>query len=403
MVKRAHTMLNVLRQHIPLLFANHALGSFALYGSQPVFAVIAIRVTGSMLAGGVVIALTFVPVIVAAPLASALADRFPRRTLLFLADAIRALTAAALLFDGSVEALYAATFVLAACNCLGGVARGAVLPSMVPAELIPTGNALLTLAGSIGRVAGPALMGAALEVLGWRLCYVVLSACFAIAAAAVLGVRAVRPEAPRAERKLQYAWGGFRYGFAQPIIRIIFVSSALYFFAGGAINVLQMTLSERVMGMGATAYGLIMSLWALGLTLGSLGATNAATGGTLRGYISGTALAGAAMGVMGILPQLWYVLALSAVGGFAETFRVVAASSLKQNLTPDGLRGRVFGAFAWIAALSGGLGCIVAPRLALLVSLPVGFLIMGGLSASGGLLAVFMASRVRASSARLKA
>jgi MFS family permease len=402
MVKRAHTMLDVLRRHIPLLFANHVLGSFALYGSQPVFAVIAIRVTGSMLAGGVVIALTFVPVIIAAPLASALADRFPRRTLLFLADAGRALAVVVLLFDGGIEALYSATFVLAACNCLGGVARGAVLPSMVPAELIPTGNALLTLAGSIGRVAGPALMGAALEVLGWRLCYVILSACFAIAAATVLGVRAVRPEAPR-ERNLEYAWGGFRYGFSQPIIRIIFVSSVLYFFAGGAINVLQMTLSERVMGMGATAYGLIMSLWALGLTLGSLGATNAATGGTLRGYISGTALAGAAMGFMGILPQLWYVLALSAVGGFAETFRVVAASTLKQDLTPDGLRGRVFGAFAWVAALSGGLGCILAPRLALLVSLPVGFLIMGVVSASGGLLAVFMASRVKASSARVKA
>lgn len=393
MKDRVHSMVDMFRRYIPWLFLNQLFGSFALYGSQPVLAVIAIRLTGSVFAGGVVIALNFVPAIIVAPLVSTIADKIPRRTLLVLADAVRVVMVSFLIWDGAVGALYAATLVLAACNCVTIVARGALLPSLVPSDKLAAGNALLTLAGSVGRIAGPALMGGALELFGLEASYIMLAACFAAAAILALGVRSVKPRAEHRETRLDYAWGGFRYGFTHPVIRIVLISSALYFFAGGAINVFQVTLSERILGHGAVGYGLIMSLWALGLTLGSLGATNAAAGGTLRGYTLGTILAGVAMGAMGVLPQLWYILVLAGIGGFAETFRVVAASSLKQDLTPDHLRGRVFGAFTALAALAAATGAVVGPRVAAFVDVTVGFFIMGFVSALGGIIAAVMASR----------
>jgi MFS family permease len=144
---------------------------------------------------------------------------------------------------------------------------------------------------------------------------------------------------------------------------VIPVLGVMIIFAA-ADNVAEVFFAKDVLGAGSTGYGVLVTMWTLGMVSGStlagrmLRPQHLSAAVLIAGTIGGTAVlvaAGAAIYPLAV--------AMFFVGGAANGLELVAMRSLLHHRVPDHLRGRAFAAYygvvqgAQIVALaaSGGL------------------------------------------------
>ena len=134
-----------------------------------------------------------------APIGGVWADRLPRRTILIIADWVRAIAGSVMIFFDpltiSLWILLAIVVVMGACDAFGGPAVGAIMPSILPDHLLPAGNVIRGIAMKGGTIAGPGVAGVIVVSLGTHATYVTTCIFFLIGALLLLRVT----ENPRAE------------------------------------------------------------------------------------------------------------------------------------------------------------------------------------------------------------
>jgi MFS family permease len=123
-----------------------------------------LELTGSVSDLGLVLAAQTVPLVLFLLVGGTVADRLPRRAVMLVSDSARCVTQgllAALLITGHAE-----LWELLVLQFLGGTATAFFLPAVtglttqvVSAERLQEANALRSLAGSGGSIAGPAIAG----------------------------------------------------------------------------------------------------------------------------------------------------------------------------------------------------------------------------------------------------
>ncbi|MGF1431656.1 MFS transporter [Kitasatospora sp. LaBMicrA B282] len=129
------------------------------------------RLTGSSLWVGLGSTAGLLPMVAAALLGGALADRVDRRRVLLRGNAGLALCSL-LLWAQAAAGLRSPVLLLAlvaaqqACFGANAAVRGAIAPRLVPTELLPAANALQTLVGWAGGIGGPLLAGVLPAVTG---------------------------------------------------------------------------------------------------------------------------------------------------------------------------------------------------------------------------------------------
>jgi MFS family permease len=135
-----------------------------------------LELTGSVSDLGFVLAAQTVPLVLFLIVGGTVADRLPRRAVMLVSDSARTVTQgvlAALLITG-----HATLWELLALQFLGGSATAFFLPAVtglttqvVSAERLQEANALRSLAGSGGSIAGPAIAGVLVAAFGpgWAL------------------------------------------------------------------------------------------------------------------------------------------------------------------------------------------------------------------------------------------
>src|SRR5713101_1701004 len=108
-----------------------------------------------------------------------IADRYDRRRIVVLAQAL-VLIGSLLLASSSPSVLliYSVLFLAAVARAFQWTARAAILPSLVPAEALHNALAWFSSATELGSVSGPALAGLLLASVGSRTVYV-LQLCLA--------------------------------------------------------------------------------------------------------------------------------------------------------------------------------------------------------------------------------
>jgi hypothetical protein len=161
--------------------------------------------TGSATDLGLVLAAQSLPLATLALVGGVWADRLPRAALMVTSDLVRAavqITAATLLLTGVAQiwqlALLAA--VHGAAEAFFRPAAGAIMPQIVPAARLQHANALMGLSDNFGWMAGPAVAGTLVAVIGAGGAIAVDGATFLVSAAflATLRVPAIaRSEAVR--------------------------------------------------------------------------------------------------------------------------------------------------------------------------------------------------------------
>ena len=335
-------------------FAGQAIsqvGDFVFYVALPWQVLL---LTGSAAALGEVFAVFFAAQIAFLLVGGIIVDRFPRRTLVVLSDALQGLLTAAvalLAFTGALGMahLYVLGGLFGAAQAFAMPALSAFLPETVPARDLQDANSLFQGTRTVANVAGPALGAVLIAFAGTAGAFAFDAATFAVSAVLLATVRRAASAPPPAVPKLRpsmiaQAREGWRYVARVPWLWITILLFALVNAAeAGPRNVVLPTFVAIGLGGGSTAIGLVLSTMALGSLVGYLmpGFLPPIRSRGLVAYAM-TALFGASAALWGFAPSFPIILALSFVHGLAvAVFSLMWQTALMEQVRED-LRGRVF-------------------------------------------------------------
>ena len=288
------------------------------------------------------------------------ADRFDRRRVMVLTQALF-LTASAVLAvsSHSVAVIYGCLLITAIARTFQGPARGAILPQLVPVEAL--GNAITwnSSAQEIANVSGPALAGLLLATSGSKTVYLVQVACALLTLGCFLSLRHRRAETAAAtSRDVKSVLEGLRFVVANKLI-LSAVSLDLFAVLFGGATALLPIFAVDILHAGPGALGWLRaapSVGAVSMALTLAHSRKIEHAG--RALIFSVAGFGAATIAFGVSRNLWLSLGLLVLTGAFDNVSVVLRHSLLQTKTPDHVRGRVLAVNNIFISCSNQLGAV---------------------------------------------
>jgi MFS family permease len=329
-----------------LLFVGQGVSYFGSMITYVALPYQAYQLSGSSLVVGLLSLAELLPLLVTAFVGGALADAFDRRRLVQIAELGLALCAGVLVYNSTLaeSRLWVLFVVGAAMAGLDGIQRpplDALIPRLVERHELLAASALDSLRSNVGRVAGPALAGVFIAVLGLPLTYTIDVATFGVSLVALALMRAVPPPSGAAGPSLRGIAEGFRYAKSRPELVGTYSVDLIAMFFGIPIALFP-AFSEEFGGAGA------LGLLYAAPSIGSLIAT-ATSGWTARVHRHGMAVVWAAIGwgvavaAFGFAPNLGVALVLMALAGGADMISGIFRGTIWNTTIPDHLRGRLAG------------------------------------------------------------
>src|SRR5664279_4164026 len=238
--------------------------------------------------------------------------------------------------------------------------RSAILPRIVPVEMVSAANALNMTVFSIGVIAGPLLVGVLIPVVGIAWLYFIDAVTMVAILYAVIRLPSIPPLGDRRTRAK--VMDGIAYLRRRPLLLMTFVIDIIAMVCGMP-RALFPQMAQDTFG-GPPGGGLALGLLNAGLAIGSL--IGGLTGGWIhRVYRQGVAIVaaillwGLSMTLFGGTSVLTLAVLYLAIGGWSDLVSAVYRSTILQVTATDEMRGRIQGVFTVVVA--GG------PRLADLV------------------------------------
>lgn len=318
---------------------------------------------------GVTTGLQFLPVLLLSPYAGVVADRFSKRRLLQVTQAVMAASALVL---GVIAALgvaetwhvYLLAFVFGIAAAFDAPARQAFVSEMVGSADVANAVSLNSAAFNSARMIGPGLAGlliglggGGMRATGWVILVNAVSY-----AAVILQLRRMDPDELQSPRLVARTPGMLRAGVSymrgQPKMMMILV---LVFFVGTFGMNFQITsalMATEVFDKGATEYGVLGSFLAIGSLTGALIAAG-------RSEVRLRLLLGAAVafGVVeiaaGLVPSYLTFVLLCPLLGFSVITVLNSCNALLQIESDPLMRGRVMAIYMTIVMGGTPLGAPV--------------------------------------------
>ncbi len=352
--------------------------------------------TGSAALAGLAGAAAIAPIVFSAMFGGALIDRIGKRRTCLIADTLSAAAVAALpLADATVGLTTGLVLVLVAVGAVfdspGAAAREALRPDVARAAQVPLArvNAWGEVAENTGYLAGPALAGLLLVVVGGFGTVWVAAALFGLSllvtwflVPAHLSVR------PSPEPYLRSVWDGIRLLLRDSTLRAVTLTAAVIwlFLLPFESVVLNAYLNESGQ---VVAFGVILAAYAGGAIGGALAYGAIAHRVPTRvALIVALALAGLSLGAFAVLPPVPVMVALALAAGVVTGPINPLCALIVQSRTPERFRGRVIGSYTALALAAGPLGLLAFGPLVDTYGPAAGFAAIGG----GLLLAVLLAA-----------
>jgi MFS family permease len=327
---------------------------------------------GGVTAVGLAGMLRMLPAAILAPFVTAITDRVaPGRVLLGVhlgSAASVAFAALVVLTDLPGVLVFVAVVVEGLLAVLHRPTTMALLPALVrsPQELVAS-NAVTSTGEGVGVLVGPALGGALLALGGAALGMAVPAIAFTAAAVAVLIIDVRHPTHRTAEptaSRLAEIFGGFRALRTYPSAGLVLGLFGAQTFVRGTLTVLIVALSVELLRLGEAGVGYLNSAIGAGGLAGSVLAIALVTRRHMSiPFVLALALWGAPIAVLGWVPAPWLAFVALGVVGLANAVLDVSGFTLLQRCVPTRVRGRVFGALEGVAALTVGLGALLAPPI----------------------------------------
>ena len=339
------------------------------------------NLTGSAWDLGLVGLLQFLPSLLLTLPAGHAADRGNRGLILGLCMALEALVGLVLAvaaFSNATDRtlLLAMSVALGAAKGFQNPAQQALLPLLVPKDLLPRAMAISSMTMKAAVIGGPAL-GGILYVFGDALVYGLCSLMFALAAVFFRAVRQVHVPPPAEEVTLDTIFAGFRFILHnKPVLGAI--SLDLFAVLLGGATALLPIFCKDVLHVGPWALGLLRAAPAVGALLMSVVLARWALDRMVgKRMFQAVALYGLSTLVFGLSTSLVLSFIALAVSGAADMVSVVIRMSMVQLDTPNEMRGRVSAVNSIFIGASNQLGEFESGATAELLG-PVGSVVLGG-------------------------
>ena len=364
--------------------------------------------TGSTFAVAMIAVAGLVPMIVAGLYGGMLADAFDRRLVALVAATVTLastvlLAALAWAQMETVWWLYGLSIVNSAANTIVMAARQAIVPRLIPRELLPAASALNGITFGIMVMAGPALAGVLVAFAGYAWTYSIDVVLMMSLFLGLWTLPSIRPEGTIVRPGLESLRDGWRFLKRASNIRLQFILDITAMTFGQPLALLP-AIGAVLLGGGPITTGALTASVAVGAFLSSLLSGPAGRvrrqglgierailvyGGSIAAF--GLVLGAAALGwfapatVDASTPNLVLIVAAAltlAVSGAADNVSSIFRNTMVQAAVPDAIRGRLQGVFIVVVAGGPRLGALYAGTLATLTALwfpPLlgGFIIIG--------------------------
>ncbi len=308
------------------------------------------------------------PIVVFGLYGGAIADRVDRRLLYLSASAATWLITLALLAQALAD-LRSVPFIIvlvsgqAAAFAISSAARGAIIPRIVPADMIPAANTLYFTVGNFGQVVGPLFAGILVALPGgFAWAYGVDAVLFALLLYSAYRLPPVQPiDTPSSRGGFRSVWDGLRFIGANPVLWMSFaLDIAAMVLAMPTALFPEVAESHFPGGVGLLYASIAIGSLAAGLFSGWVAKVRR------QGIALTVAVAGwaAAVGLAGTTSSLWCTVALLACAGAADLVSAVYRETILQTYAPDSMRGRLQGVFTVVVAGGPRLGDMRAGAMA---------------------------------------
>ncbi|HEY5014946.1 MAG TPA: MFS transporter, partial [Acidimicrobiia bacterium] len=331
----------------------------SLFGSTVTAAALPYQVfhqTGSSLAVGLLGVVQLGPLLLFSLAGGAFADSVDKRRLLLGVTATSlacstALTVNASLGHPQLWLLYVLGAAAGGAAAVSYPVLRSLLPLLLDEELRPAAFALQAAYGSFGMMAGPAVAGVVIGLVGLASAYALDVATYVVALAVFAGIAPAPPVPGSRVASTSSVLEGLRFLRGHSVIMSTFGIDLLAM-VFGMPRALFPALAVRL-GGGPLTYGLLLSSVAAGAFVASL-----SSGWTARVRRQGLAVLwsvtawGVAIAIAGLTRVPVVVMAMLACAGGADMISGVYRSTITAAVTPDEMRGRVSG--VEIAVYAGG-------------------------------------------------
>jgi len=360
-----------------------------------------LKLTGSPAALGLVLAAMALPRAAFMLIGGAVVDRLSPRRVLLWARAINALLIGVLtllVFTGAIRmpVVYVLALGIGLSTAFAYPAGSALLPSLLPPQLLPSANALMMGARQLSLFVGPGLAGLVIgagaapatthgvvDAGGLGTAFAVDTASFLVSLGSLLLIRQRGDVHARVTEGhvLANVLGGLRAIWADlPLRAFMLYVAVVSVFVGGPLQVGLPVLADTRLDHGAASLGILMTANGGGMLVG----------GFLSGWVSRIArgqlglmilcidsLAGLALAALAFDRSTVTGAALLATTGLLAGIAQIAVVSWIQRRVPPAMMGRTMSVLMFAFMGLGPLSAALAGSLLKLVSLPAMFAAAG--------------------------
>jgi|HubBroStandDraft_4_1064222.scaffolds.fasta_scaffold00001_125 MFS family permease len=335
---------------------------------------------------GIIGASRAIPVLLFSPFAGVVADRLPRRRVLFVTNATMALAALLLAVLATAHRLEMLGLVVLSGLSAGAMAfdsptRQSWVPLLVDRAYVGNAVGLNSVAFNAPAVIGPAIAGALIVWIGVAGAFYFNAAATLAVVVAVMMMRS----SPASQGMREPALQAVRYGIAfvtrHPVLRWIFLAQLVSALLVRPYSLLVPALAVNLLHAGARGLGWAVSAIGLGGLGGALvTAYFAQRERRAMLWLQSGLFMSVGVLVLGFVPTLAFALPVLFVAGIGTLALLGVTNTLIQMLSPDDVRGRALSIYTMIAIGVVPLGALFDGAIATAIGLRETFVLAGGIS-----------------------
>jgi MFS family permease len=365
-----------------LYLAGHFTSQTGSWVEQTAVSWILYELTGSALLLGLSGLARALPTLALALIGGAVADRVPRRAMLYVTESsmlVNSLAIGLLAWSGKLEYwhLYALSFVNGTLSAFSVPARQALFAGLVPKTAVQSAVTFNAVAVRCGVLIGPSIGGAAIAYGGYALPFWINAGTFVGMLLALAAMRLSPIPSHETDRRGTLWHGmteGLRFVWDHAPLRVALALEVVSGLFGHNVTLITI-IAKDVLGADARGLGLLLSALGGGGMLAMIFMVLAQLKHHMRVILYAGALYSLLLGAFAIAP--WFALSATLLFllGITDGIWGVNRNTLAQTLVPDALRGRVMSVVVLSTRGSAPLGRLQAGFLAELAGAPVATLV----------------------------
>ncbi|HEY7704915.1 MAG TPA: MFS transporter [Acidimicrobiia bacterium] len=355
-----------------------------------------LELTGSATWVGLMSASTTLPFLALALVAGAVADMVERTKVLLVAQSVMGLAAlvmAVLTFTDHIspEGLVGLGLVMGVAGAFNLPAWQALVPDLVPREMVASAVALNSVAFNVARAIGPVAGGLLVATVGAEAGFFLNALSFLGVIVVIAVIRRRMVSVAREPASMSVAIGlGLRFARYTPAFRRVLAIGAAF---GLTSAVVQTALPSHTaaLGGGSVAYGILLGAMGVGAIIAAFFRKQVVEGLGRRSVpVTIVAFSLAGVGV-GLVPGPAAAVPLLVIAGACWVWTLTTLNATTQLMTPGWVRGRAMSLYTLAFIGVYPLGSIMAGAVADAIGTRLAYVIVSGAGVVVGLIATRLA------------